>query len=164
MAAETWCLVLAVTCSWNKKRIICKPFQASFRYWVCTWRCMILTEVALLTHPPKAWAWVVFQELGRIGPKTLLPFASPSCNRQCNIENDKFRIRNGACSCGPGWNHNHSLWEDENWPLGWREDRRVVEEGWEGKVVVIKLVPSFYSETFWLRSTFGNRLSALETV
>lgn len=37
MVAETWCLILAVTCSWNKKRIICKPCQVSFRGRGCPW-------------------------------------------------------------------------------------------------------------------------------
>ena len=100
--ADAWCLVLAVTCSWRKKRIIYKPLQASFR---CQWarggKCTISTELAQLTHAMEGVSLGGIPGAGWDLTKTWLLFVSSSCVRQCNMEDDKFRISNGACSCGP---------------------------------------------------------------
>lgn len=146
---DAWCLVLAGTCSWGKKEI-CKSFWASFRChtgegpqsW-CRW-----------PTPQRVWACAVFQEQGGIWPQTLLLFASPSCDRQRNTEDDKFRMRNGA------WSHRLARWIINTASETTKIDHGSGERKGSG---VTEWVPSFYPETYWLLSAFGNRPNTVET-
>lgn len=127
--AEAWYFVLAGTCSWSKKSIICKPFQGSFRCQSGTWEKVYDTHRAGTVNPwrtpLRVRTCMLFQEQGKIWPKTLssLPVPAATDSATWKLTNLELGMEPEAMDQA-SWNHNHSLQENWKWPLGWGEEGR----------------------------------------